>query len=156
MPNQKQTNSQSQKSQNSSISEIDLDQLTLQELMGLKDRVDSRLSASQFYRMSQYDMILEYTLKARTRDAVVHDAVGMIQLTSLLHPRLLPTVTSKVELAIAQQVLDPLNAALYDLCHDIEEDRIEEGQNKIIPPSTFSTLQQTGAPERIGAPFDET
>lgn len=154
MPNQKQTNSQSQKSQNSNISEIDLDQLTLQELMDLKDRVDSKLSASQFYRMSPHDMILEYSLKARTRNDIIHDAVGVIQLTSLLHPRLLPTATSKVELAIAQQVLDPLNAALYDLCSQLEDTRLADGQDKVIPPSTFSTLQQTGEQGRIGPPFD--
>lgn len=133
MPNQKQT-SQSQTEINSTTSEIDLNQLTLQELMDLRDRVTAKLASAYLCRMSKYDITIEYEIKARTIDSVVHESGGLIQLPAILNPNLLPNATSKLELAVTNNIMEPLAADLYTVFNNVNAEA----------PNVLGVTQQPG------------
>lgn len=136
MPNLKQT-SQSQNKTNSTTSEIDLEQLTLQELMDLKDRVNAKLATVYLCRMSQNDVVIEYELKARTKTNVVHESSGTIHLPAILHPSLIPNATGKLEQAVNSNILEPLAADLLSV-FDAVQPNASDGN------SVLSINQQVG------------
>ena len=95
-------------------SEIDLSQLTLRELMDLRDRVESELSKAPILRLGQADVGIEYTIKAHTSNAVIHEAAGVLTLPAILHPRLIATAPGRAESLLSQQLIEPLMADLVD------------------------------------------
>lgn len=111
MPNQKQT-SQSQTETNSSTSSIDLTQLTLQELMDLKDRVNAELASVQLRRMSDYDVVIDYTIDAHTKTDTIQKTEGTITLPYVLHESLLTSARDKLRDMMRMQVLEPLYTSL--------------------------------------------
>lgn len=138
MPNQQQTNSQSQNKTNSITSEIDLSQLTLQELMDLKDRVNAKLASAYLCRMAQDDVVIEYEVKARTKDNVFYRAEGDVQLPSILHPGLVATALGRFESSFATQVMEPLSVHLDDYIVELGQNRRDESQRLL------GTAQQIG------------
>lgn len=82
--------------------------------MDLRDRVVNKLAAVDLRRMGTHDIVVEYCVRAYTKESCIHDAEGAFTLASVRHPRLVPTAPGKLEAAALQQIVEPLSAALYD------------------------------------------
>lgn len=96
------------------ISEIDLSQIPVAELVKLKEKVDFLLSKDA-HSIGDNDLVLEYTVKLRTKNGIVSDNEGVHRLNAILHPRLLSDAPSRFETAFMQNIFAPVNADAYDL-----------------------------------------
>lgn len=96
------------------ISEIDLSKVPVSELVKLKEQVDFLLTKDA-HNIGDNDLVLEYTVKLRTKDGVVSDNEGVHRLNAILHPRLLSDAPSRFETAFMQNIFAPVNADAYDL-----------------------------------------
>lgn len=133
-------------SQNVSISEIDLSQASIRELMTLKARVDEELEKANTTRFGPYDVAVEYVLRARANGEIVHDSEGTIRLNSVLHPRLLPTAPMKLESMVIQQLLEPLSADLSVVFDGVAPEKPSLATIKQAAPSpklTYAAQPQT-------------
>ena len=99
----------------STTSRIDLETMTLRELIALRDQVDAALADIYALNMQDTDISLEYNVKLRTKQGTVSSNTGNIQLNRLLHPRLIAEAPGRLEQEFSQQVFAPVSAALYDL-----------------------------------------
>lgn len=82
--------------------------------MDLRDRVANKLAGVNLHRMGTHDIVVEYCIRAYTKESCIHEAEGAFTLASVRHPRLVPTAPGKLEAAALQQIVEPLSAALYD------------------------------------------
>lgn len=114
MPRKQTTTSQTKSKPSATTSEIDLSQLTLRELMDLRDRVEHELSKAALFRLGNADVGIEYTLKAHTATGTIHAAAGVLTLPSILHQRLIATAPGRTESLLTQQLIEPLMADLVD------------------------------------------
>ena len=103
-----------QKQPELTISEIDLSQVPVADLVKLKEQVDFLLSKDA-HNIGDNDLVLEYTVKLRTKNGVVSDNEGVHRLNAILHPRLLSDAPSRFETAFMQNIFAPVNADAYDL-----------------------------------------
>lgn len=124
MPTTNQMNSQTQQNKNSTTSEIDLNPLTLQELMDLRDRVENKLQEYKllFRKMGEDDILIEFDVKAYIHREKVCETSGDFKIPSALDPALLPTIPMKLQTEIFTQVLEPLNAGLGTHLSQIQPD----------------------------------
>lgn len=109
-----QTQSAPNNRQKLSISSIDLDQLSLQELVELKTAVDAAL-AVDIYALKAEDVVLDYSLKLRTADGVAGENSGTVRLNALLSPRMLSAAPQRFEQAVLSQVLEPITTEALSL-----------------------------------------
>lgn len=118
MENQQQNPQEEKQTQQSrqdlNISEIDLSQVPVAELIELKDKIDLLLSRNS-QRIGDNDLVLEYTVKLRTKDGIISNNEGVHRLNAILHPRLLSDAPSRFETEFIQNVFTPVNADAYDL-----------------------------------------
>lgn len=98
----------------SSISEIDLSQVPVVELVKLKEKVDFLLTKDA-HNIGDNDLLLEYVIRLRTKDGVMSRNEGAHRLNAILHPRLLSDAPSRFETAFMQNIFSPVNADAYDL-----------------------------------------
>ena len=97
-----------QKQPELTISEIDLSQIPVAELVNF-------LLSKDAHNIGDNDLVLEYTVKLRTKNGVVSDNEGVHRLNAILHPRLLSDAPSRFETAFMQNIFAPVNADAYDL-----------------------------------------
>lgn len=114
MPRNQKTPSLTPNKPSETTSEIDLSQLTIRELMDLRDRVERELASAQILRMGTNDIGVEYSITAHTNNGVIHSASGVLTLPSITHPRLIATAPGRAEALLSQQLLEPLMADLVD------------------------------------------
>lgn len=112
-------NSPSQSNKSSITSKIDLDLLTLQELMDLRDLVENKLVQATTCNMSPQDVLIEYNLRARANGEIVHRSYGTLPLPAFLNPRLISASEQKLQTAIYNTILEPLNADLLDVLETV-------------------------------------
>lgn len=108
------TTSQPNPKKNSPTSEIDLSQLTISQLRSLKTEVDAML-APDIPELGMRDVVLEYSVRLRTKDGVFCENTGSSRMNSLLNLRLLAEAPSRLEHEFMQQVYGPLKADAYEL-----------------------------------------
>ena len=117
------TASQMKSKPSATTSEIDLSQLTIRELMDLRDRVESELSKAQVLRIGSNDVAVEYCIKAHTTAATVHESAGVLMLPAVLHQRLIATAPGRAEALLNQQILEPIMADLVDVFDSVSPER---------------------------------
>lgn len=100
--------------QDLNISEIDLSQVPVADLIELKKKLDVLLSRDS-RDIGVNDLVLEYEVKLRTKDGVISSNVGTHRLNAILHQRLLSEAPSRFESAFMQNIFSPINADAYDL-----------------------------------------
>lgn len=118
MPMQQPQTAQPQKppkpTQDLNISEIDLSQVPVADLIELKKKLDVLLSRDS-RDIGANDLVLEYEVKLRTKDGVISNNAGTHRLNAILHQRLLSEAPSRFESAFMQNIFSPINADAYDL-----------------------------------------
>lgn len=117
MSNQQSQNPEAQESppqKDLNISEIDLSQIATSDLWELKDKIDFLLSKDS-QRIGDNDIVLEYSVRLRTKEGVVSNNEGVHRLNAILHPRLLSDAPGRFETEFIQNVFAPINADAYDL-----------------------------------------
>ena len=114
MPRKQTTPSQTPSKPSVNTSEIDLSQLTVRELMDLRDRVEKELASTQLFRLKENDVAVEYTITAHSCNGILHETAGVMSLPSLVHPGLVSTALGRIDSMVMQQIIDPLNADLLD------------------------------------------
>lgn len=95
-------------------SPISVTDLSLQDLLALKKQVDAALTVD-VPELGNSDVILEYTVRIRTKDGVVANNTGAVRMNALTSPRLLAEAPRRFETEFRQNVYAPVSAGLYDL-----------------------------------------
>lgn len=96
------------------ISEIDLSQVPVATLADLKSQIDFLLTKDA-HNIGENDIVMEYSVRLRTKDGVISVNEGTHRLNAILHPRLLSEAPGRFETAFLQNVFSPVNADAYDL-----------------------------------------
>lgn len=102
---------------NSITSEIDLNQLTLPELMTLKDRVDEKLAEylHLLHPIAPEDVYVEFSIKASTNKEVIAEAKGDFTLASVLNEAVSPMGPQVLDENVHNRIFTPINGALNRL-----------------------------------------
>ena len=103
------------KQQRSNISEIDLETMSLRDLIALRDRVDAALAELNSFDLEQYDVRLQYTVSLCTADGESYTNKGNVVLRKFTHPRKLAESPSTFEQTFAAQVTAPVKVDMYDI-----------------------------------------
>lgn len=151
-PTQTQTPSQQTKKQNeSNTSRIDLNNLTLRELIALRDQVDAALADIYSLTIRDDDAVLEYNVSLRTHNGLVSRNAGSIQMNKLFHPRLIAESPERFEQQFTQQVYAPMSAALYDLLDECNptEHSIHHARNNFNEPLPALPTVATALPDSM-------
>lgn len=101
---------------NSNTSKIDLNQLTLPELMDLRDRVESKVEEylSILRPVGKDDVAVSFRFTARTRDGVLRDERGDFVLASVLCDSISMTGPQMLEENVHHRVFTPLSTSLEE------------------------------------------
>lgn len=148
----------SSRKQRSNVSEIDLDSLSLQDLVVLKREVDARL-AIDIYPMAKEDVVLDYSLKLRSHEGVVGENHGSMRLPGLLNFRALAQAPQAFESSFLTQVFNPINNDAIALIESANYtgNRLSSARAQLVDDfNPAPGMRIPSLPGNFGPPSDDT